>query len=361
MTEEILTAETDEGRRAIEAVMQHSYTADIDCVPPRWARALVVDGVPVSFIAVDPNREMDFPRGTIRFAFVNDVATREDRRGEGHFRVILEDTFSALVQDGIPLVLLHGEYDLYPRFGFDVFTHHRGIFATPQLIKHALGAEIPSGGEELLVIDDSKHVQNDLLLVSDVKADNPGEARNALLVASRAASDRGKARILFEHPAAPSYGSRYPIHGTLETPFTVLARTCGAEIRLQGANPAGGSVQHADWIKVLDPVHFLKQALECVEKPGETLPQVAVRFETEAGVASVMSVGDDLEATEDAPANGTKVKWPSSAIAQLVTGYRSADILSAIHSTPLSTEAIAFLDLLFPRTWRFSRNESWTY
>ena len=41
----ILTAETEQGRHAIEEVMQHSYTADIDCVPAKRALVRVVDGL----------------------------------------------------------------------------------------------------------------------------------------------------------------------------------------------------------------------------------------------------------------------------------------------------------------------------
>jgi len=56
-----------------------------------------------------------------------------------------------------------------------------------------------------------------------------------------------------------------------------------------------------------------------------------------------------------------QLKWPSSALAQLVTGYRSVEVLSAIHNTPLSVEAMTLPEVLFPRRWRFSRNESWTF
>lgn len=60
---EILTAETDEGQRAISEVMQRSYLADIGSVPTAWARVLVADDVPVSFILVDPDRQMAHPGG----------------------------------------------------------------------------------------------------------------------------------------------------------------------------------------------------------------------------------------------------------------------------------------------------------
>jgi hypothetical protein len=47
---EVFTAETEQGWLAIAEVMHRSYIAEINSVPPPWARVLVVDGVPVSFI-----------------------------------------------------------------------------------------------------------------------------------------------------------------------------------------------------------------------------------------------------------------------------------------------------------------------
>ena len=65
---EYLTAETDEGRRAIEEVMERSYRVDVSDVPPQWAIVRVVDGVPVSYILVDPNRKMPILSGNLRYA-----------------------------------------------------------------------------------------------------------------------------------------------------------------------------------------------------------------------------------------------------------------------------------------------------
>ena len=61
----ILTAETREGRLALEEVMRNSYDADADSVPSEWALVRVVDGVPVSFILIDPERELAFPGGVL--------------------------------------------------------------------------------------------------------------------------------------------------------------------------------------------------------------------------------------------------------------------------------------------------------
>jgi GNAT superfamily N-acetyltransferase len=130
-TVEYLTAETERGKQAIREVMQHSYTADLDATPPAWAIARLVAGIPVSFILIVPDKEMDLGNG-VRYAFVNDVATREDRRLEGHFRALMEHAYGRVRQAGMSLLLLHGRYPLYRRLGFDVFTHHSGITITPE-------------------------------------------------------------------------------------------------------------------------------------------------------------------------------------------------------------------------------------
>jgi len=303
---------------------------------------------------------MEFPGSDLHYAFICDVATREDRRGEGHFRAIMEDTFSSLRAAGMPLVLVHGRYQLYRRFGFDVFTHHCGIFAAPEAIERRLGTLAPREALNLLEIETSRHIQEDLLLVTDVRASTLPECKAALQAAASLAHKRGKARVLFEHPSAPSYGSRYPIHPSPESPLAVLARACGAQTRLQGADPEGGLIPDADWIKVLDAVGFLSKALKCLE-PNQSLPRQEVCFDTDAGLVTIEPSGDRATVSDEARPGAHRVTWPSSALAQLVTGYQSAEVLTTMHSTPLPSEAIDLLAALFPQRWRFSRNESWTF
>jgi GNAT superfamily N-acetyltransferase len=356
---EVFTAKTERGRLAITEVMQRSYVADIQSVLALWARALVVEDVPVSFILVDPNRWMEYPGGDLRYGFICDVATREDRRGEGHFRRIMEHTFSSLRTVGMPLVVTHGRYQLYRRFGFDVFTHHCGIFVTPEQIERKLGTLGEAGHP--LVVEERQAIQDDLLLVTDVKATTLLESRAALQTAAALARSRGKARILFEHPPAPSYGSRYPIYLSLETPFTALARTCGAQVCVQGADPESGSIPDADWIKVLDAATLLREALQGLRDLPQALHVEAICFDTDAGAATIETVGGDVTVSDGVKADAVRVEWPSSALAQLVTGYQPAEVLSVIHNTPLPADTTAFLRTLFPRRWRLSRNESWTF
>ncbi|MBN2390832.1 MAG: GNAT family N-acetyltransferase [Anaerolineae bacterium] len=360
MTIQTLSAATPEGRQAIETVMAASYCADIDEVPPEWALARVVDGVPVAFILIDPHRQMAFPGGDLRYAFICDVATREDRRREGYFRALVEETFARLREAGIPLVLTHGRYPLYRRFGFDVFTHHSGIFITPEQIARTLGTEEPQEADERLVIQEGRAFLEDRLLVTEVRAETLAECRDALLAAAAIARGQEKNLILFEHPPAPSYGSAYPLYPTLETPLTALARACGAQVIIQGADPESGTIPDADWIEVLDAAGFLHAAVACL-KPELSLPEATLSFETDAGNVTLESTETLVRIADTLTPNVPFIRWPSAALAQLVTGYRDAAALAVIHNVQIPADALALLDALFPSVWRLSRNESWTY
>jgi predicted N-acetyltransferase YhbS len=358
MSTQVLTAETPAGRQAIDEVMRHSYGADIDETLAAWARVLVVDGTPVAYILVDPNRHMEHPAGDLPFAFICDVATRADRRREGHFAALVAHTFAALRESGVSLVLLHGRYDLYRRFGFDVFTHHSGLFITPQQIDDALG--VASTQPDLLTVTPpAEYLLPGLLLVTDVHANSLAECKAALQSAAALARERGCARILFEYPAAPGYGSRYPCHVSLHTRFTALAQACGAQWQVQPANPEAGSIPDADWIKVLDAPRLLQHATHGVTPLSGHAVMLCIR--TDAGDALLSSSGHGLEVRAGVDEDAETVNWPSSALAQLVTGYQSAADLAARYNTPLSPSALALLNRLFPRCWRLSRNESWTY
>ncbi|MDD5368246.1 MAG: GNAT family N-acetyltransferase, partial [Anaerolineaceae bacterium] len=260
-TIEYITAETKEGREAILQVMEQSFQADLEPVPAEWAIARVVDGIPVSFVLVDPTRLMQFPGRGLSFGFILDVGTRKDRRWEGHFRGIMEEVFRRLHTAGISLVGCHGRYQLYRRFGFDVFTHNCGIFITPELIEFRLGLEAPERSEAWVSVSNSHFVLADVLLVYRTHADSIEDARQVLLSAASLARQKRKSRILFEHPEAPSYGSTYPIYPTPETPLSEMARACGGSVVVQGANPEEGAVPDADWLKALDVPLLLQQVL----------------------------------------------------------------------------------------------------
>jgi GNAT superfamily N-acetyltransferase len=359
---EILTAETPAGRDALHAVMQATYHAEIDGVPPRWAGALVAAGVPVAYIVIDPARALERGGDSLPYAFIRDVATHPDYRGRGYFRALMEHSFAALRAQGLALVVTHGRHQLYRRFGFDVFTHHAGIFVTPAQIARAWGTAAPEAGAgRLIAIDEGRGFFPDLLVVRAVHAITAAECRAALLAAADAARARGLARILFEDPPAPSYGSHYPLRLAAETPFAAAARACGALVSVQGADPENGTVPDADWIKVLDVALLLRAATagRAVERSAQAAgARAAVAFETEAGAATLECDGACVRVTDNpAPV----LRWPAAALAQLITGYRSAALLAALHDTPLSGAGQALLDELFPPGWRFSRNESWVY
>jgi hypothetical protein len=356
---EYLTADTERGRQAIREVMQHAYDADLDAILPAWAIARLVDGVPVSYILIVPDKELDLGRG-VRYAFVNDVATREDRRMEGHFRGLMEHAYDRVRQAGMPLLLLHGRYPLYRRLGFDVFTHHSGIYVTPEQVERTLGTDHAKEGRPFLAVEEHPSFREELLVVTEVKAQSWAEYRAALLAAAAIAREQDKERILFEYPPAPC-ASRYRAYDSPETPLTTLARTCGAEMRVQGADPEGSAVPDADWIKVLDAVELVQGALDGLPEAGVELPEGTVALQTDAGSVTLSSLDGEASARAGIEPGAPIIHWPSSALAQMVTGYRSAEMLGVLHDIEIPPEALTLLQALFPRRWRFSRNESWVF
>lgn len=354
MNARLVTAETEEGRAALAEVMAHSYRAELGVVPAAWERALVVDDIPVSFIIVDPNGSEALPGGRLRTAFIRDVATREDRRREGHFRRIMELTSADLREAGCSLLTLHGTCRYYRPLGFDVWTHHCGLFTTPEAIEQRLGPA--SAAPELLEVDGGRYLLPDLLLVEDVRAWTAEEAKAALLAAAALAKEQGKARIIFQHPRAD-----HSLHPTLETPFTEVARLCGAEQVVLPADPEGRPVDDADWMKVLDTYQFLREAVPLRPVQEEKLPPAAVTFETELGTATLRGTAEGVAVTDGPADDACRVRWPANAVGQLVLGYASAPALAAKYGTALPLEPLALLDLVFPRWWRLSMNEAWVY
>jgi hypothetical protein len=211
-----------------------------------------------------------------------------------------------------------------------------------------------------LSIEDHRSFYEDLLVVTEVRAQSAQECCEALVAAGALAQERGKTRILFEHPTALSYGSRYRLHASPETAFTRLALACGAQMCLQGADPESGTVPDADWIKVLDAASFVSEALR-LQPLAQPLPTSKVSLVTDAGVVVIQGSGLNWEAREDTGGDAVPVKMPASALAQLVTGYQPIEILAAMHKMALPPDAAALLAALFPPRWRFSRNESWVF
>ncbi|MBN2007177.1 MAG: GNAT family N-acetyltransferase [Anaerolineae bacterium] len=366
MTIQILTAETAAGRDAITEVMARSYQTDVDSFPPEWAMARVVDGVPVSFILIEPDHIMQFPKGNLHYAFICDVATRDDRRREGHFHALMEFTFERLRAAGIPLVVTHGRCQLYRRFDFTVFTHHCGLMITPEQITRHLGAGEVEEAASYLEIE-TRGIVDDLLLVTGVQvgpdaAESVGDSADAILALQAAAAlaqEHHKSRILFEYPPAPSYGSRYPTYAALENPLAALVCTCGGQRCIQGADPESGRIPDADWIKILDLTAFLQKTILCLEIPLDL--SLCVTFETDAGEATLICAPGTLAVVPGPVGGAVPVRWPASALAQLATGYQSAAALDARYGSELDPDTLNALHGLFPPTWRLSRNESWVY
>lgn len=373
---EYLDVTTGRGQQAWQAVMQQSYQADASGLPPEWTVVRVVDGEPVSFVIVDPHRCMDFPAGQVPYAFICDIATRQDRRGEGHFTALMGYVLERLRAEGQAMVILHGRHSLYRRLGFEVFTHHSGIFISPEQIERRLGAMDPAAAHDLAhtmgSLDDLDHptallivgappfLWPDLLAVPRVLAQTPTECRMALQAAAAIAREQGRTRILIQHPFAPSYGSHYPIYASPETSLTVLARVCGGQVVVQGADPESGAVPDADWVRVLDAAAFTAAVLRCRPVGGDC-PDGVLGLDTDVGALTIACEGRTAQVVQGIAPGVRAARWPAGAWAQLVIGYLPADVLAVIYGIPLSSFDLALLQALFPPLWRFSWNESWLF
>ncbi len=357
-----LDATTPAGRAALAEVMAHAYAADIDNVPAEWALVRLADGVPVSFLLVDPAVPMDMPRGPLPAAFLADAATRADRRREGHFRGLVEEVLGRLRGAGHCLAVTHGEAHLYRPLGFAAFTHPHAIRLTAAAVRRALGQDdaAAASGRALLDVAPGRGLLPDLLLIRAVRAPDVTAARAALLAAAALAEERDLARMLIEEPPASANGGAYPRHASLETPLTALARYCGGEIVAAGADPEGGHVAHADWARVLDLAALLAAALPPVEALASMADGcVALRTASDSATVRLRSgratVGPG--AANDAPC----LDWPAAAACQLALGYAAAATLAARYGPPATPKALALLAALYPPAWRLTRNESWTY
>lgn len=323
MNYKILTRKTSEGRDALKEVMDNSYVGDIEYITPFCARTLIVDDVPVAFILVDPDRTLDFgsePSG-LRYAWVADTAVHKDHRGKGYFRILLEETFASIKKEGISIVILHGEFELYNRFDFDVFTHQRGIFIDPKTITDRFGNEFSGGLSDYIVVDEQKAIKKDLLVIPKLVCDkdDPEMFEKVMLSAALEAKKRNKSRILFEHPFVKHYGTRYEIIPyAVSDNFSKLAESIGAEIIMMEADPMAGTVKHGDFIKILDVNRLL--------------------FEAVYGLGLESTVYDEIKPWVNE--NMTPVE-----VGQMVTGFRVPENLSHV----------------FSKQYRFSRNESWIY
>ncbi len=355
-----LTAETEAGCRAIAEVADSAIPAAVGIVPPAWAIVRRVNGEAVSFALIDPDRQMRIGKGTIDYGYIHTIATHADRRSRGHFTAMLEEAFRRLKDAGLPLVVLHGAFPLYRRFGFVGFTSHAGIFLTPGAIERCLGEAPDSPGlADLVEVCESQLFMKDILFVTHASAGSLEEARGALLAVGRLAREKDKARILIEHPDAPSYGSTYPVYASLETPLTALARTCGGRVVVGGSNPEDGHAQDGDWIRVLDPLRLAQAVLDCRKGDMSAPGPARLWINTELGGIGLISNGQGVLISHQQEAAMEELTWTSGDLAQLATGYRPAASIAVIRRTPLSPAGQDLLDAVFPPGWRLSHNANW--
>jgi len=367
---EILTIQSDRGRTAFEEIAALTYKPDLAGIPPEWVRVLLDHGVPASFVVIDPDRRIEYPNGDVRYAFLKDAATRPDRRNLGLFRRLLEETGEELRRAGIPWVIGRVPYALGRRLGFSVFTNYSCFILHPEEIEQTLGPRRPEGAEDIIAVDESPDIREDTLVVTDVRAETESDAVVALREAAWVARSRGKIRILFEYPPASAPGSRYPIHAGRRSPLLVVAMVCTARVRLSGserdeddtaAEEERKETENTDMVKLLDLPAVLEQVLAAIAPPPDRCPEGAVAFDTDAGSATIRSGPQGWSVEEGTAPDATLVPLPADAIAQVITGYRAVRTQAYLYQAEIPPRAADLLEALFPRFWRFSRNERWVY
>lgn len=361
---EIRTAQTEDGRTAVEEVMKQSQRIDISALPAEWVRVLVEDGVPVSFVAINPDRAIAFPKGTVRYAFICGGGTRFGRRGTGYFRRLLEATFDDLGNAGIPWIFGHAPYGLGRSLGFHVFSNHSHFILRPEEIEQTLGGGRPEGVEGMLSFDSSPEFADDLLLVTDVRAESENDRIQALREAAWTARSSGKLRIMFEQPPVAAPGSTYPIHEKSQTALLVAAMACGARVRTVGSEHAEegdraeieGAIPE-DMVKLLDLAPVVEQVLSVLDIDLSTCPHGSVAFDTEAGQATLAIDSGGWRVQEGMTPDALPVALPAEAVAQILIGYRSAETQAYYYQVEVAAEALQLLDHAFPRLWRFTRDQ----
>ncbi len=356
-----LTAEIETGREAIAEVMDYSFKEKLIDRLKKWSIARVVDGTPVSFMIIDPYRQMDFYSGKVRYAFIRDAATRKDRRNEGHFRGIMEYSFKKMKEKNIALAMTHGHSNLYRnRFGFNTFTYNQGLFVTPKEIEVTFGLSGEKESIKYFQILDNIYVHDDLLVITNIKAETQEECKRVLQQAAVVAREKGKNRILFEYPFSSESESFYPFYGNIDSPFMQLAEICGVRRVMQGASPENGHVSHGDWIKLLKPYEFLKTVIGLI-RDLDVCVKGSINIIVDDSQVNIECSNDGIKVSKDQSKNAEKLECTSTDLIRLVTGYHSISELATINNYKLTEENMYFLDKLFPKSWRFSRNEDWTY
>jgi hypothetical protein len=172
------------------------------------------------------------------------------------------------------------------------------------------------------------------------------------------AEHRGRSRILFEYPPA---GRVSVGHVSLDSPFRSLALACGAQVCLEGGVPEGCPIPDGDWIKVLDAVGFVEEAIRLLAPMATSLPSVHIGITCDAGDLTITSSAAGVTVSAARSGGAPVLQWPAAMLAQLFAGYQSAEVLACIHGVALPPEASAFFSALIPRQWRLTRNESWAY
>ena len=175
------------------------------------------------------------------------------------------------------------------------------------------------------------------------------------------AQQQAKERILIEYPFNSSRERSYPFCMSAGSVFTDLAETIGANVVRTAAYPEEGPVYHGDWISVLDPSTLLSQATALADT-AKGLPEAQVNIVAQEVCMAIQSDGRALKVSNLRLPNTETIELKSTELARLVTGFHTIDDYIATNARrEISGSVLELLRALYPKTWRYSRNENWTY
>lgn len=363
---EILTAETDRGLAALDEISNRSRKKiNLSGLPGEWVRILMQGDKPVAYAAVDPDREIAYPKGSVRYAYLKTLSRVPGSPAREAFLVdLLENLVGDLRSAGMPWIIGRLPFGLGQDLGFAAFTHYSCFILRPEEIEQTLGGRrAPNAADKITIQHDSDY-QDDLLLVTDVRAETQEDCIDVLREAAWVARSNGKARILFEQPPVGLPGSDYAIHDTRQSILLDISMACHARVRVEASDAEMetdelGHTIPTDMVRILSLPSLVGLVAEAADGDLADSPNGSVAFDIPAGQATITTAEGRCEVVDEVAYGAELASFSAPAVAQILTGFRSATTQAYLDEVTIERDARRLLDRLFPRFWRFSRNEKW--
>lgn len=104
-------------RRGLPPIMGEAFPLLFNRNNLENLRIIVKDGQPISHVGIWEGDLLIFG-SWFKVGMIGSVCTREDFRGRGYASTLIMDAIQKMTNDGIDLVLISGDRNLYKRFGF---------------------------------------------------------------------------------------------------------------------------------------------------------------------------------------------------------------------------------------------------